>query len=174
MKKSELKNLAVGALTYVGLKSVSRSVDPYTRTFAGFIVSGALALSENPNHRLLGCVVGVAASLQIFDTFKGGRLVENNFNRKMYILDEKLGVSELLPGQLPSNFIDGLTFEGMKGVFKVSDGVYIRMNENGMVDYPFGLSKMVNLCVRDAGYKNYNWIRMQQDSRWKDLYARSI
>ncbi len=174
MKNKELRTLAVGTLAYASLKSLSPKVDPYTRTFAGGLLSSALMLSENPQHRFLGVAAGIASLLQIFETFKGGRLVENNFKQKIYVLDEKFGVSKLLPGQLPSNYIDGLTFKGMNGIFKVSDGVYIRAYENGIIDYPLGLSKMVNQCIRDAGYKNITWVKQQQDSRWKALYSKSL
>lgn len=128
MKNKELKTLAVGSLTYASLKSHYPKVDPYTRTLIGCLLSSALMLSENSLHRFLGLAAGIASILQILETFRGGRLVENNFKQKIYVLDEKFGVSELLPGQIPSNNIDGLTFKGMNGIFKVSAGVYIRAN----------------------------------------------
>jgi hypothetical protein len=174
MKNKELKTVAVGALTYASFKLLFPKVDPYTRSFAGSLLSSALMLSENSLHRFLGLAAGIASILQILETFRGGRLVENNFKQKIYVLDEKFGVSELLPGQLPSNYIDGLTFKGMNGIFKVSDGVYIGANENGIIDYQFGLNKMLNQCIRDAGYKNITWVKLQQDSRWKALYSKSL
>jgi hypothetical protein len=83
-------------------------------------------------------------------------------------------VTILEPGQTPSNSIDGLTFNGLNGVFKVSDGVYVELGNDNNIDYSFGFGKLINQNLRSGGYKSKQWVDQQTDLRWKELYRKSI
>jgi hypothetical protein len=83
-------------------------------------------------------------------------------------------VTILEPGQTPNNSIDGLTFKGLNGVFKVSDGVYVNVNSNNFIKYTPGLGRFINQKIRSGGYKTKVWVDQQTDIRWKELYDKSI
>ena len=110
----------------------------------------------------------------MIDIKNGGKITRNDSNIQFYILDENQGVTALNPGQTPNNSIDGLTFKGFNGVFKVSDGVHIELGKDNSVNYSFGLGKLINQNLRSGGYKSKQWVDQQTDLRWKELYDRSI
>jgi hypothetical protein len=91
-----------------------------------------------------------------------------------YILDENQGVTILEPGQTPSISIDGLTFKGLNGVFKLSDGIFANINSNNSIKYTTGLGRFINQNIRSGGYKTKDWVDQQTDIRWKELYDKSI
>jgi hypothetical protein len=83
-------------------------------------------------------------------------------------------VTILEPGLTPRNSIDGLTCKGLKGVFKLSDGVYVELGTDNSINYPFGFGKLINQNVRSGDYKSKQWVDQQIDLRWKELYSKSI
>jgi hypothetical protein len=116
----------------------------------------------------------IAGALQLIDVPKGGRLVKNLSLFTVYTLDEKYGITKLKPGEIPSTTIDGFTLKGLNGVFRVSDGVYVKINPNGSVSYSPGLGKIINQTIRSGGLKSKDWVRKQQDKRWQELFNNSI
>jgi hypothetical protein len=83
-------------------------------------------------------------------------------------------VSVLEYGKVPSGNIDGFSFKGLNGVFKLSDGVYAKINTNNSIQYTPGLGRFINQSLRSGGYKSKQWVDRQTDLRWKELYNKSI
>jgi len=160
MKNKTITAISAGT-SYSMLKLTESSVDPYTRSAIGSILGFTLALSPNNNYRFI-------------DVAKGGRLIKNQCNQKVYIIGENSGLSVLEYGQVPSGNIDGFSFKGLNGVFKLSDGVYANINSNNSIQYTPGLGRFINQNVRNGGYKTKHWVNQQTDLRWKELYDRSI
>lgn len=174
MKNKNLITTASGALSFTGLKSLDGSIDPYTRASIGILTALGLSISNNQINRSIGVGIGIASFLQLLDIKKGGRIIRNNSATNIFILDENFGVTELMPGQIPSNSIDGLTIKGLDGVFKVSDGIYIELEKDNTINYSFGIGKIINQSLRSGGYKSKQWVDQQMDLRWKELYNKSI
>jgi hypothetical protein len=160
--------------SYSMLKLNESSVDPYTRSAIGSILGFTLALSPNNNHRFIGIGTMIAGALQLIDIAKGGRLIKNQCNLPVYIIGENSGVYVLEYGKVPSGNIDGFSFKGLNGVFKLSDGVYAKINKNNSIQYTPGLGRFINQSLRSGGYKSKLWVDQQTDFRWKELYSKSI
>jgi hypothetical protein len=116
----------------------------------------------------------IAGALQLIDIAKGGRLIKNQCNLPVYIIGENGGVSDLEYGKVPSGNIDGFSFKGLNGVFKLSDGVYAKINTNNSIQYTPGLGRFINQSLRSGGHKSKQWVDQQTDPRWKELYTKSI
>lgn len=174
MKRNQLTITTSTIVSYVGLKTLENKIDPFTRMSLGLLATLGLSLSENQITRNIGLGLGIASLLQLIDIKKGGKITRNDSNIQFYILDENRGVTILEPGQTTSNSIDGLTFKGLNGVFKVSDGVYIELGKDNSVNYSYGLGKLINQNLRSGGYKSIQWVEQQTDLRWKELYSKSI
>ena len=174
MKKNRLTITSSSIVSYAGIKTLENKIDPFTRMSLGLLATIGLSLSENQTTRNIGLGLGIASVLQLIDIKKGGRIMRNDSNIQCYILDENQGVTVLEPGRTPNNSIDGLTFKGLNGVFKVSDGVYIELGKDNSVNYSFGFGKLINQNLRNGGYKSKQWIDQQTDLRWKQLYSKSI
>ena len=116
----------------------------------------------------------IAGALQLIDVAKGGRLIKNQCNLPVFIIGEKSGLSVLEYGQVPSGNIDGFSYKGLNGVFKLSDGIYAKINSNNSIQYTPGLGRIINQNLRSGGYKTKEWVNQQSDLRWKELYDRSI
>ena len=174
MKKNQLTITSSSIVSYAGIKTLENKIDPYTRISLGLLATVGLSLSENQTTRNIGLGLGIASLLQLLDIKKGGKITRNDSNIQFYILDENQSVTILEPGQTPSNSIDGLTFKGLNGVFKVSDGVYIELGKDNSIDYSFGFGKLINQNLRSGGYKSKQWVDQQTDLRWKELYSKSI
>jgi hypothetical protein len=112
--------------------------------------------------------------LQLIDVAKGGRLIKNQCNLPVYIIGENGGVSVLEYGKVPSGNIDGFSFKGLNGVFKLSDCVYAKINTNNSIQYTPGLGRFINQSLRSGGYKSKQWVDRQTDLRWKELYNKTI
>ena len=160
--------------SYSMLKLNESSVDPYTRSAIGSILGFILALSPTNYHRFIGIGTMIAGALQLIDIAKGGRLIKNQCNLPVYTIGENGGVSVLEYGKVPSGNIDGFSFKGLNGVFKLSDGVYAKINTNNSIQYTPGLGRFINQSVRSGGYKSKLWVDQQTDLRWKELYSKSI
>lgn len=163
-----------GTLAYAGIKTFENKIDPYTRMSLGLLAFLSLSLSENQITRSIGVGIGIVSVLQLLDIKKGGRITRNNSTRKVFILGENSGVTDLLPSQIPNNSIDGLTFKGLNGVFKLSDGVYVELEKDNRINYSIGVGKLINQYIRSGGYKSKQWVDQQMDPRWKELYNKSI
>ncbi len=174
MKKNQLTITSSSILSYAGIKTLENKIDPYTRMSLGLLATVGLSLSENQTTRNIGLGLGIASLLQLLDIKKGGKITRNDSNVQFYILDENQGVTILEPGQTPSNSIDGLTFKGLNGVFKVSDGVYVELGTDNSINYSFGFGKLINQNLRSGGYKSKQWVDQQTNLRWKELYSKSI
>jgi len=174
MKKNQLTITTSSIVSYAGLKTLENKIDPFTRSSLGILATVGLSLSENQTTRYIGFGLGIASLLQLLDIKKGGKITRNDSNIQFYILDENQGVAILEPGQTPSNSIDGLTFKGLNGVFKVSDGVYVELGKDSSINYSFGFGKLINQNLRSGGYKSKQWVDQQTDLRWKELYRKSI
>ena len=156
------------------LKIFDSKIDPYTRAYIGTIFGFALALSLNIAIRYFGIGIMIASVFQLNDIRKGGRLIKNLSAIPVYILDAKNSITKLEPGEIPSTTIVGFTLKGLNGVFRVSDGVYVKINPNGSISYSPGLGKIVNQTIRSGGLKSKNWVKKQQDKRWQELFNNSI
>jgi hypothetical protein len=174
MKKNQLTITTSSIVSYAGIKTIENRIDPFTRMSLGLLATVGLSLSENQTTRNIGLGLGIASLLQLLDIKKGGKITRNDSNIQFYVLDENQGVTILEPGQTPSNSIDGLTFKGLNGVFKVSDGVYVELGNDNGIDYSFGFGKLINQNLRSGGYKSKQWVDQQTDLRWKELYRKSI
>ncbi len=174
MKKKYLTITTAGTLAYAGIKTFENKIDPFTRMSLGLLATLSLSLSENQITRSIGVGIGIASVLQLLDIKKGGRITRNNSTRKVFILGENSGVTILLPGQIPNNSIDGLTFKGLNGVFKLSDGVYVELEKDNKINYSIGVGKLINQYIRSGGYKSKQWVDQRMDPRWKELYIKSI
>jgi hypothetical protein len=174
MKKNQLTITTSSIVSYAGIKTIENKIDPFTRMSLGLLATVGLSLSENQTTRNIGLGLGIASLLQLLDIKKGGKITRNDSNIQFYVLDENQGVTILEPGQTPSNSIDGLTFKGLNGVFKVSDGVYVELGNDNSIDYSFGFGKLINQNLRSGGYKSKQWVDQQTDLRWKELYRKSI
>jgi len=174
MKKNQLTITTSSIVSYAGIKTIENKIDPFTRMSLGLLATVGLSLSENQTTRNIGLGLGIASLLQLLDIKKGGKITRNDSNIQFYILDENQGVTILEPGQTPINSIDGLTFKGLNGVFKVSDGVYVELGNDNSINYSFGFGKLINQNLRSGGYKSKQWVDQQTDLRWKELYRKSI
>ncbi len=174
MKNKNLITTVSGLISFKGLKSLEHSIDPYTRMSLGLIAALGLSISNNQINKSIGVGIGIASFLQLLEFKKGGRIIRNLSNSKIFVLDENCGVKEILPGQIPSNSIDGLTIKGMNGVFKVSDGIYIELEKDNRIIYSIGVGKLLNQSLRFGGFKSKQWVDQQTDLRWKELYSKSI
>ena len=172
MKNKNIITTTSGALSFTELKSLNHSINPYTRASIGILAALGLSISNNQINRSIG--IGIASFLQLFDIKKGGRIIRNNSATKNFVLGKNSVVTELLPGQIPNNSIDGLTIKGLDGVFKVSDGIYIELEKDNSVNYSIGIGKIINQSLRSGGHKSKQWVDQQTDLRWKELYDRSI
>ena len=174
MKKNQLTITTSSIVSYAGIKTIENKIDPFTRMSLGLLATVGLSLLENQTTRNIGLGLGIASLLQLLDIKKGGKITRNDSNIQFYVLDENQGVTILEPGQTPSNSIDGLTFKGLNGVFKVSDGVYVELGNDNSINYSFGFGKLINQNLRSGGYKSKQWVDQQTDLRWKELYRKSI
>jgi len=174
MKKNQLTITTSSIVSYAGIKTIENKIDPFTRMSLGLLATVGLSLSENQTTRNIGLGLGIASLLQLLDIKKGGKITRNDSNIQFHVLDENQFVTILEPGQTPSNYIDGLTFKGLNGVFKVSDGVYVELGNDNSIDYSFGFGKLINQNLRSGGYKSKQWVDQQTDLRWKELYRKSI
>ena len=174
MKKNQLTITTSSIVSYAGIKTIENRIDPFTRMSLGLLATVGLSLSENQTTRNIGLGLGIASLLQLLDIKKGGKITRNDSNIQFYVLDENQGVTILEPGQTPSNSIDGLTFKGLNGVFKLSDGVYVELGNDNSINYSFGFGKLINQNLRSGGYKSKQWVDQQTDLRWKELYRNSI
>jgi len=174
MKKNQLTITTSSIVSYAGIKTIENKIDPFTRMSLGLLATVGLSLSEDQTTRNIGLGLGIASLLQLLDIKKGGKITRNDSNIQFYILDENQGVTILEPGQTPINSIDGLTFKGLNGVFKVSDGVYVELGNDNSINYSFGFGKLINQNLRSGGYKSKQWVDQQTDLRWKELYRKSI
>ena len=176
MKNKTITAISAGT-SYSILKLTQSSLDPYTRFTAGLAVGSAIVLKrgdENPGALFLGIGLLIGSVLQLIDVAKGGRLIRNQCNLPVNIIGENGGLSVLEYGQVPSGNIDGFAFKGLNGVFKLSDGVYAKINSNNSIQYTPGLGRFINQSLRSGGYKSKQWVDKQTDLRWKELYNKSI
>jgi hypothetical protein len=174
MKKNQFTITSSSIVSYAGIKTLENKIDPFTRMSLGILATVGLSLSENQTTRHIGLGLGIASLLQLLDIKKGGRITRNDSKIQFYVLDENQGVTILEPGLTPRNSIDGLTCKGLKGVFKLSDGVYVELGTDNSINYSFGFGKLINQNVRSGGYKSKQWVDQQTDLRWKELYSKSI
>lgn len=176
MKNKTMTAISAGT-SYSMLKLTESSLDPYTRFAIGLAVGSGIVFKrgdENPVALSLGIGIIMGSALQLIDIAKGGRLIKNQCNLPVYIIGENGGVSVLEYGKVPSGNIDGFSFKGLNGVFKLSDGVYAKINTNNSIQYTPGLGRFINQSVRSGGYKSKQWVDQQIDLRWKELYSKSI
>jgi len=172
-EKSQISALSASIILGYGLLKLPQSkIDPYTRIAIGITVGAGMLLSQNPILRLVGVGIGIAGFLQAFDIFKGGRLSSNDARSQVYVLHETKGVIELKSDEIPNYNIDGFTYKGLNGVFKLSDGVYAGINFNNEIS-SFGVGAIVNK-LRNAGLKKKPWVDLQTDKRWSNLYNLSL
>ena len=176
MKNKTITAISAGK-SHSMLKLTESSLDLYTRFAIGLAVGSGIVFKrgdENPVALSLGIGIIIGSALQLIDVAKGGRLIKNQCNLPVYIIGENSGLSVLEYGQVPSGNIDGFSFKGLNGVFKLSDGVYANINSNNSIQYTPGLGRFINQSIRSGGYKTKQWVDQQTDLKWKELYNRSI
>jgi hypothetical protein len=169
------RTLALSSFSaYALLKQTKHQVDPYTRCILANAIGFSLAFQHNATLKLAGIGLMIGGALQLMETRQGGRIIRNESDVDIYILDESGGVFPLKPKTIPKQPIDGFTMKGWNGVFKVSDGVYINILKDKRVAYAAGFGKLINQQVRNAGFKHHTWVQQQADARWEALYAFSV
>lgn len=161
-------------LGYLTLKNFDSKIDPYTRFSLGLSASLPFCFSENQVYRNVAVGLGIASFLQLYDIKKGGKIIRNDSLQPIFVLDETNGISEIQPGYLPSTPIDGFTFKGLQAVFKVSDGIYVELNRDKSICYSAGIGPFINQNLRNGGLKSKEWVAMQSDRRWIELFKKSI
>jgi len=172
-KKNQIALLSASAIGSYGLLKLPQSkIDPYTRATIGITVGAGMFLSQSPLVRYAGVGVVIAGALQILDVFKGGKLSSNEAMSDVYVLHETKGIVKLKSDEVPDYNIDGFTYKGLNGVFKLSDGVYAGINFNNEINI-FGVGALVNK-LRNAGLKSKSWVDAQTDKRWSNLYEMSL
>lgn len=172
MKQKHKKNttaILLSSMATYGILKIQNKIDPYTRTLIGSVAGVGIAAFIDKS---AGIGVHIGSGLQLTELYTGGKLAKNQYTGNVYVLTEKSGVVELYPNQTPSYPIDGLTIKGLNGVYKVSNGVYARVDSNGQI-YTTGIGSVVN-AVRKAGYMNKDWVLNQPDARWMELFNLSI
>jgi hypothetical protein len=135
MKNKTITAISAGT-SYSMLKLTESSLDPYTRFAIGLAVGSGIVFKrgdENPVALSLGIGIIIGSALQLIDVAKGGQLIKNQCNLPVYIIGENGGVSVLEYGKVPSGNINGFSFKGLNGVFKLSDGVYAKINTNNSI-----------------------------------------
>ena len=60
----------------------------------------------------------------------------------------------------------------MNKVFKVRDGVYLKILADGTITETLGAGKFFNKITM-AGFKSKEWVKKESD-RWKALYEKSL
>lgn len=164
--------------TFGLLKLPTYKIDPYTRFVVGGIAGAGLfaygTIYRNPILQWLGIgvVIGSALTLEEVVRIKGGKIIENDFTEPIFILHEDLGVIQLQPKEIPNYRTDGLTIKGMNKVFKVRDGVYLKILADGTITETLGAGKFFNKITM-AGFKSKEWVKKESD-RWKALYEKSL
>jgi len=172
--KNKNSIITASAITSYGLLKVSQSkIDPYTRFSIGVISGSLMAFSQNPILRFAGIGLIIGSALQIIDVRKGGKLAFNNSNKNIFVLHESGDINEIAPYEIPNFNIDGFTFKGLNGVFKLSDGIYAGINNDNTISYSLGIGVIVN-SFRNAGLKNKSWVNAQDDKRWCELFNMSF
>jgi len=172
--KNKVSVLGASAIGSYGLLKITQSkIDPYTRFSIGLLSGSVMVFSQNPIIRFAGIGLIIGSALQIIDVKKGGKLSFNNSGKSVFVLHEFEGVKELAPYEIPDYNIDGLTVNGLNGVFKLSNGVYGGIFKDNSIGTSFGVGSLVN-SFRDAGFKSPAWANKQTDRRWVKLYERSL
>ncbi|PCH67159.1 MAG: hypothetical protein COC01_06425 [Bacteroidetes bacterium] len=153
------------------------SIDPYSRSLPLIIGGTALviygAYTDNKSVVYMGTALAGLGVIQLPELAKGARIVKNDYNKPTYVLHETKGVMEVSPFEIPDFRIDGLTIHGINKVFKVRNGVYVKIDENGNIEETVGLGNIFNKLT-GAGFKNEDWVIKQEDRRWEELYKKSI
>ncbi len=176
MNKKIKTSIATG-ISYSMVKLTELTLDPYTRFAVGLVVGCVIVLvcgDENSFALFLGMGVMIGSILQLFDGANGGRLIKNYCHLPVYVLEENGGLSVLEYDQTPSGNIDGFTYKGLNGVFKLSYGVYAKINSNHSIRYTSGVGRFINQTLRNGGYKTKQWVDQQAELHWKELYEKSI
>jgi hypothetical protein len=166
--------------SYIALKIGSRKIDPYTRFTIGCVVALILiTIGAKQNKTLipLGIGIGCGSFLTFEELLRvGGKLLKNDYTKDVYVLHETKGVIKLDLNKFPDIRIDGITYKGMKGVYKVSDGVFVDISQNGEIIANSYWGKKV-ILKKNAGLKDLAWCQSKTtptDNRWLDLYAKSL
>jgi len=169
MKNIKSINLAA-MVGYGALKLSKKQIDPYTRAAIGTFTGFLFTMSSNVQIRMLGIGTMIVSALELLETNDGGKLVLNESKKNVWVLDELNGSSLIENGQQYSGSIDGFAIDGMKRVFKVSDGVYVKIKADSTIQYAAGLGKYLNENLRNSGFKDEIWVDQQSDVRWRALF----
>ena len=86
MKNKNLITTASGLISFKGLNSLEHSIDPYTRMSLGLIAALGLSISNNQINKSIGVGIGIASFLQLLEFKKGGRIIRNLSNSKIFVL----------------------------------------------------------------------------------------
>lgn len=175
-KVSVLGTSAIGS--YGLLKIPINSIDPYTRTAIMGLSGIGLLLHPDLTIKSVGVGLIIGSAVNGLETifFAGGKVVHNDFNKPIYFIGENEGIDLVSPFKCPTVRIDGLTYEGLNGVFKVGNGVYVKILSDGTITELLGLGKLANY-FDNGGLKNKDWcksIANQGDDRWLNLFERSL
>ncbi len=175
-KVSVFGTSAIGS--YGLLKIPINSIDPYTRTAIMGLSGIGLLLHPDLTIKSVGIGLIIGSAVNGLETifFTGGKIVRNDFNETIYFIGENSGIDSVSPLKCPTVRIDGLTYKGLNGVFKVGNGIYVKVLSDGTITELVGLGKLANY-FDNGGLKNKSWcekIASQGDSRWLNLYERSL
>jgi hypothetical protein len=167
--KSIIRGAASTGLAFGILKAFKNIADPYTRMALGGIIGfGALAIGI----REIGLGIWFGSGLQGTEMFQGGRITKNNLNETIFAINENEGLFEIPAKNLHDGTIEGFTYKGLNGVFKLSNGVHCSIFKDKRI-FITGIGALVNK-IRNSGFHDYKWCVKTGDGRWVELYKKSL
>ena len=152
---------------------VYKKTDPYTR--AAFLGACGILTPFIPggNDWMWPFFIGAAAqAIELRN--KGAAIVSTDLPQSIWVIKEDQGVVEL-PRGLTDQRIEGFTFKGLNGVYKLVDGVYARVNSTGQIKVN-GIGAILNR-TNNGGLKGKDWVlKMKEggDSRWAKLFDKQL
>ena len=182
-KAKKRKNLLYAGISGVGsyflYKLPGKTIDPYARLIMLMVPATGLFFHPDQEIKFIatGMMAGTAISSAETLIFEGGKIVRNELDIPLYVIGNKTsGIHTVPPFHTPSFRIDGLSFQGLNGVFKVANGVYIKILPGGNIKETSFFAKIAN-CLDKGGLKNQQWCRnmsREGDPRWLELYQKSL
>lgn len=149
----------------------SISVCPYNYLLLGMLLAFLLGLSEHEYIRLAGVITGILFILSTAHLLRGGRLLSNDSSCDVFVLTSEKKVMPVAPGQTTLVPVIGLAIRGIPAVFKITNGIYVKVNAQNTVVYSSVAGKVINQFLRKGGLKTKEWVKQQPDLCWVLLQA---
>ena len=171
-KEAVTKGFLSAGSSFALLKALQNSADPYTRVAIGSIAGFGILVTASEEYKLLGIGVMAGSLIQAFEVLEGARLTRNEYAEPLYAIKEDKGILEIPAGQVPDYPIEGFTYKGLNGVYKLANGVHGHINQAGKIHVP-GIGALVNR-INNGGLHDKSWCEQTGDDRWMELFQRSV